>query len=94
MPWPTLRSFFFFSDGQTQANLTVQVPDTTTSWVASAYALSERDGLGVTDPTELTVFQAFFVTLKLPYSVVRGETLQMVASVFNFIPGCMQVTGN
>ena len=89
-----LLSQLLSSEDQSQDNLTVRVPDTITSWVASAYALSERDGLGIAHQTELTAIQAFFVTLKLPYSVMRGETLQMLVSVFNYIPGCMQVSNS
>lgn len=34
---------------------------------------------------QLTVFQPFFVVLNLPYSVVRGETLQTEILIFNYL---------
>ncbi|WAQ99032.1 CD109-like protein [Mya arenaria] len=46
------------------------VPDTITSWVATAFALE--------------TFRSFFVSLQLPYSVVRGEKLILQANVFNY----------
>ncbi|ESO98770.1 hypothetical protein LOTGIDRAFT_231163 [Lottia gigantea] len=68
------------------ANFTLKVPDTITTWVASAFAVSPNPLIGVgmtSDVAELTAFTEFFVMLNLPYSVVRGEELVIKASVFN-----------
>ena len=35
-------------------------------------------------PFQLTVFQPFFVSMQLPYSVVRGELVVVQANVFNY----------
>nr|AVP12646.1 CD109 antigene-like protein 1 [Littorina littorea] len=69
------------------ATLTTTVPDTITSWVTSAFAINPTTGLGVA-PTaaKLRVFRPFFVTLNLPYSVVRGEQVVIQAIVFNYLP--------
>ena len=72
-------------------NVTVKVPDTITSWSAAAYAVSAEAGLGVANPVDITVFQPFFLSMKLPYSVIRGEILELPVSVFNYVPGCVQV---
>eukprot|EP00118_Oscarella_pearsei_P023407 m.279852 g.279852 ORF g.279852 m.279852 type:complete len:200 (+) comp40627_c0_seq9:1879-2478(+) len=62
------------------------VPDTITSWVASAFALNAQTGLGVSDSNAmLIVFKPFFVSLNLPYSVVRGEQLGLQVVVFNYL---------
>ncbi|BFZ24492.1 hypothetical protein BsWGS_27530 [Bradybaena similaris] len=74
------------------ASVTAQVPDTITSWVASAFAINSVTGLGVS-PTQahLKVFRPFFVSLNLPYSVTRGEHLALQAIVFNYLQEDLQV---
>nr|ADA77516.1 thioester-containing protein-E [Azumapecten farreri] len=68
------------------------VPDTITSWVASAFAVHPTSGLGIA-PTSAKVeaFSPFFVSLTLPYSVVRGEQLVLQANVFNYMTTDMDV---
>ncbi|KAJ7374577.1 hypothetical protein OS493_004915 [Desmophyllum pertusum] len=61
------------------------VPDTLTTWVASAFAVSNTTGLGVGElRPQVQVFQSFFVSLNLPYSVVRGEEVALQVTVFNY----------
>ncbi|CAD5111030.1 DgyrCDS382 [Dimorphilus gyrociliatus] len=61
------------------------VPDTITSWVATAFAMSETDGLGVAEEgAKVTVFKSFFIQLSLPYSVIRGEEFKLKVLVFNY----------
>ncbi|XP_014673920.1 PREDICTED: CD109 antigen-like [Priapulus caudatus] len=68
------------------------VPDTITSWLASAISMNEKHGLGITEhTTTLTAFQPFFVSLTLPYSVLRGEVLVLQATVFNYMNADTQV---
>uniref|UniRef100_A0A8C3LV83 CD109 antigen n=1 Tax=Chrysolophus pictus TaxID=9089 RepID=A0A8C3LV83_CHRPC len=72
------------SDADTTMEVTV--PDTITSWIASAFVLSENGGLGVTTvPAELEAFQPFFVFLNLPYSVIRGEQFILEVNIFNYL---------
>ena len=74
-----------------------KVPDTITRWTASAFAMSDSAGLGISKPTSLKVFQSFFVSLTLPYSVIRGEEVSIIATVFNYESKCLTVgvdTGN
>ncbi|KAL5011374.1 hypothetical protein ScPMuIL_009925 [Solemya velum] len=71
-------------DGQTILNTTV--PDTITSWIATAFAMNKDTGLGITkSPAKLTTFRPFFVNLNLPYSVIRGEQVAIQANVFNYM---------
>ncbi|XP_052795659.1 CD109 antigen-like isoform X2 [Mya arenaria] len=61
------------------------VPDTITSWVATAFAVHPETGLGLSKAAAiLETFRSFFVSLQLPYSVVRGEKLILQANVFNY----------
>uniref|UniRef100_A0A8D2Q9Q0 CD109 molecule n=1 Tax=Varanus komodoensis TaxID=61221 RepID=A0A8D2Q9Q0_VARKO len=72
--------------------LNVTVPDTITSWVASAFIISENLGLGVMEvPLELEVFQPFFVSLNLPPSVTRGEAFILEVSIFNYLKESTEV---
>ncbi|XP_005073815.1 CD109 antigen isoform X1 [Mesocricetus auratus] len=64
----------------------VTVPDSITSWVASAFVISEDLGLGLTTaPAELQAFQPFFINLNLPYSVIRGEEFALEVTIFNYL---------
>uniref|UniRef100_A0A671LMT4 Alpha-2-macroglobulin domain-containing protein n=1 Tax=Sinocyclocheilus anshuiensis TaxID=1608454 RepID=A0A671LMT4_9TELE len=66
------------------------VPDTITKWAAGAFCTSHV-GFGVAPKTDLTAFKPFFVSLTLPYSVIRGETFTLKATVFNYLPKCIMV---
>ncbi|XP_063062490.1 alpha-2-macroglobulin-like protein 1 [Engraulis encrasicolus] len=75
--------------GNTQISVTI--PDTITSWETEAFCLHPQ-GFGLAPPVQLTVFQPFFLELSLPYSIIRGETFQLKATVFNYLPKCIMVT--
>lgn len=80
-----MYKFLFNSFNGTQ---TIQktVPDTITSWVISAFSINPETGLGLTKKSKiLEVFQPFFVSLNLPFSVKRGEVLTIPAIVFNYL---------
>ena len=74
--------------GEAQVPLTV--PDTITTWETEAFCLSPQ-GFGLAPPVQLTVFQPFFLELSLPYSIIRGETFELKATVFNYLPKCIMV---
>ncbi|KAE8737042.1 Thioester-containing protein, partial [Frankliniella occidentalis] len=72
------------ADGR--ASIRRAVPDSITSWVVTAFAVDPLYGLGLTpQPSKLTVFRPFFVTVDLPYSVVRGEVVSLPIVVFNYM---------
>ncbi|XP_062377751.1 alpha-2-macroglobulin-like protein 1 [Sardina pilchardus] len=95
----TVRSFFpetwiwelteVGESGEAQVPLTV--PDTITTWETEAFCLSPQ-GFGLAPPAQLTVFQPFFLELSLPYSIIRGETFELKATVFNYLLKCIMVT--
>ncbi|XP_060755183.1 complement C3-like [Neoarius graeffei] len=58
--------------------------DSITTWEILAISLSKTHGICVADPYELTVAKDFFVDLKLPYSAVRNEQLEIKAVLYNF----------
>ena len=43
-----------------------------------------RAGICVADPYEVTVMQDFFIDLRLPYSVVRNEQVEVRAVLYNY----------
>jgi CD109 antigen len=76
-----------------QVAISAYVPDTITSWIASAFAVSQVAGLGVaTQTANLTVFKQFFLSPNLPYSVIRGEQFALQVTVFNYMPTRLDAT--
>ncbi|XP_065187850.1 CD109 antigen-like [Sycon ciliatum] len=74
------------ADSDGIAKLSGQVPDSITTWVGDAFALSSAQGLGVApSKAQLTAFKPFFITLNLPYSVIRGEELSLQVNLFNYL---------
>ncbi|XP_034474087.1 pregnancy zone protein isoform X2 [Drosophila innubila] len=68
------------------------IPDTITSWVLTAFSLHPEKGLGVTgDQLNIKTFLPFFVSIRLPYSVKRGEVISVPALVFNYLPKQLDV---
>ncbi|TRY81376.1 hypothetical protein DNTS_021192, partial [Danionella cerebrum] len=72
------------------AKVPLTVPDTITTWETEAFCLSPK-GFGLAPPAFLTAFQPFFLELTLPYSMVRGESLELKATVFNYLSQCLMV---
>lgn len=73
-----------------KVNVDKTVPDTITKWAAGAFCTSPV-GFGLAPNTGLTAFQPFFVSLTLPYSVIRGEVFTLKATVFNYLSKCIMV---
>ncbi|KAI4889080.1 hypothetical protein NFI96_023395, partial [Prochilodus magdalenae] len=58
--------------------------DSITTWQILAISLSKTHGICVADPYEMIVRKDFFLDLKLPYSAVRNEQLEIKAILHNF----------
>ncbi|CAM4440186.1 unnamed protein product [Lepidochelys olivacea] len=71
-------------------DIPVTVPDTITEWKAGMFCMA-RLGFGLASTTSLVTFQPFFVDVTLPYSLVRGETFTLKATVFNYLRQCIQI---
>ncbi|KAL5279600.1 CD109.2 family protein [Megaselia abdita] len=75
-----------FDNTDSEISIKKKVPDTITSWVITGFSLNGEKGLGLTDEaTKLRVFQPFFATINLPYSVKRGEVISIPVLVFNYL---------
>ncbi|XP_056304777.1 LOW QUALITY PROTEIN: alpha-2-macroglobulin-like protein 1 [Danio aesculapii] len=72
------------------ASVPLTVPDSITTWDAEAFCLSSN-GFGLAPPVLLTSFQPFFLELTLPYSIIRGEAFELVATVFNYLLQCLKI---
>ncbi|XP_012136997.1 thioester-containing protein 1 allele R1 isoform X2 [Megachile rotundata] len=79
--------FTNFSSGYDGRNeLKRNVPDSITSWVLTAFSVNDVHGLGlIQEPRTLKVFRPFFITMDLPYSVIRGEIVATQIVVFNYM---------
>ncbi|ESN94945.1 hypothetical protein HELRODRAFT_180052 [Helobdella robusta] len=65
--------------------LKVKVPDTITSWVATGFSVNQEAGIGLSESSaKITVIKPFFISLNLPYSIVRGEEFALQVTVFNY----------
>jgi CD109 antigen len=58
-------------------------PDSITTWVLRAVALSKETGLGIAE-AQLRVMQPFFVSVDLPYSAIRGERFPVKIALYNY----------
>jgi CD109 antigen len=68
--------------------LTKKVPDIITSWIITGFSIDPTTGLGLTrQPSKFNVFQPFFVSTNLPYSIKRGEVVSIPILVFNYMDG-------
>ena len=68
------------------------LPDTITEWVGNTICVNERTGLGVSDVARVTTFQPFFMSVRMPYSVIRGEVVNVDVVIFNYLPHCIAVS--
>ncbi|XP_036398075.1 CD109 antigen-like [Megalops cyprinoides] len=68
------------------------VPDSITTWFASAFVMSDSMGLGFTStPAKLTVLRDFFLSMTLPPYIIRGEQLVLEVEVFNYLQQRLEV---
>ncbi|XP_034936868.1 CD109 antigen-like isoform X2 [Chelonus insularis] len=69
-----------------EAKIHRAVPDSITSWILSAFSIDPTYGLGlINEPRKLKVFKPFFISVDLPYSVMRGEIVAIPIVVFNYM---------
>ncbi|XP_074528436.1 complement C3-like [Halichoeres trimaculatus] len=72
--------------GPTAATKYVPLPDSITTWQFTGISLSRTHGICVADPFEVVVKKDFFIDLKVPYSAIRGEQLEIKAVIHNYSP--------
>uniref|UniRef100_A0A673AC78 Complement C3-like n=1 Tax=Sphaeramia orbicularis TaxID=375764 RepID=A0A673AC78_9TELE len=64
----------------------VPLQDSITTWQFTGISLSRTHGICVGQPLEVIVRKEFFIDLRLPYSAVRGEQLEVKAILHNYSP--------
>uniref|UniRef100_A0A3P8SUA9 Complement component c3a, duplicate 5 n=1 Tax=Amphiprion percula TaxID=161767 RepID=A0A3P8SUA9_AMPPE len=69
----------------------VPLPESITTWEFTGISLSRTHGICVADPLEIIVRKRFFIDLRLPYSAVRGEQLEIKAVLHNYTPERIRV---
>ncbi|XP_051982648.1 complement C3-like [Xyrauchen texanus] len=62
----------------------IYLKESITTWQIFAVSLSKTHGICVADPYEIIVYKRFFIDLKIPYSAVRNEQLQIRAILHNY----------
>ncbi|XP_053321323.1 venom factor [Spea bombifrons] len=64
--------------------MNVFLKDSITTWEVLAVSLSKDKGICVGQPYEIQVVKEFFIDLRLPYSVVRNEQVEIRAVLYNY----------
>ncbi|XP_048100545.1 complement C5 [Alosa alosa] len=84
-----IRSYFpeswLWEEHQVPEGTTVlrrMLPDSLTTWEMRAIGLS-NDGVCVSEPLRVSVSQAVSVDVPLPYTMVRGEQIELKGSIYN-----------
>ncbi|NXD75053.1 CO5 protein, partial [Halcyon senegalensis] len=62
--------------------LSVTLPDSLTTWEVQGVGISDK-GICVPAPLEVQVVKDIFLSVYVPYSVVRGEQIELKGSVYN-----------
>jgi CD109 antigen len=78
------------TDSSGKATVNVEVPDTITTWMLRAVALSKEKGLGIGE-AQLVTFQPFFLKIDLPYSCIRGEEFPVKVAIYNYLDETQEV---
>lgn len=79
------------TDSDGKATLETTAPDTITTWMLHAVAISKEKGLGIAED-QLKVFQPFFIKVDFPYSAVRGEEFPLKVAIYNYLDEEQEVT--
>uniref|UniRef100_A0A672ZQE1 NTR domain-containing protein n=1 Tax=Sphaeramia orbicularis TaxID=375764 RepID=A0A672ZQE1_9TELE len=69
----------------------VPLQDSITAWHFIGISLSSTHGICVGEPLEVIVRKEFFIDLRLPYSAVRGEQVEVKAVLHNYSPDAATV---
>jgi uncharacterized protein YfaS (alpha-2-macroglobulin family) len=89
---PHVRSYFpealyinpeIITDAQGNANISIPVADSITTWRMAMVASTASGALG-TATSSLKVFQDFFVDLDLPVTLTQGDQVSLPIAVYNY----------
>ncbi|XP_063150450.1 complement C3 [Candoia aspera] len=73
------------SQGISSKIVSFYLKDSITTWEVLAVSISPTKGICVAEPYEITVMKNFFLELRLPYSVVRNEQVEVRAILYNYV---------
>ncbi|XP_074042577.1 alpha-1-inhibitor 3 isoform X2 [Leptinotarsa decemlineata] len=60
------------------------LPHSISSWTTNVLCISDVEGIGFSEETEITSFQSFFVDILAPHTVKREEVFYLYAHVSNY----------
>uniref|UniRef100_A0A8C8RFZ9 Complement C5 n=1 Tax=Pelusios castaneus TaxID=367368 RepID=A0A8C8RFZ9_9SAUR len=87
---PEIRSYFpeswlweVHQVPQGSKALSVTLPDSLTTWEIQGVSISDK-GICVADALQVQVIKNVFLSVHIPYSVVRGEQIELKGSVYNY----------
>nr|XP_040041543.1 complement C3-like [Gasterosteus aculeatus aculeatus] len=75
----------------TSVTKNVALQDSITTWELTGISLSKTHGICIGDPLAVIVRKEFFIDLRLPYSAVTGEQLEVKAILHNYSPDIITV---
>jgi hypothetical protein len=84
----------FKIEGGKMAKKKMRVPDSITTWIISAFAVSGETAIAIAEPKELTVKMNFFIKINLPYSIRYKEILKVDVLVYNYVKGSKKLMVN
>ncbi|XP_075152793.1 thioester-containing protein 1 allele S1-like [Haematobia irritans] len=84
--FPETWIFKDFDITKANSSLTLRVPDTITTWIVRAFSVNDETGFGMLEEhLNIESFQPFFISVNLPYSIRRGETVTIPVTIFNYL---------
>ncbi|XP_056426190.1 complement C3-like isoform X2 [Hyla sarda] len=79
------------SNGLSSRVVNANLPESITTWEFLAIGISPNSGICVAKPYEMLVKKSFFIDLRLPYSVVRNEQVEIKAILYSYVPEAIEV---
>ncbi|XP_069804356.1 complement C3-like [Dendropsophus ebraccatus] len=79
------------SNGFSSMVINANLPESITTWEFLAISISPKSGICVAKPYEMLVRKKFFIDLRLPYSVVRNEQVEVRAILYSYVNKSMEV---
>ncbi|XP_045052893.2 complement C5 isoform X2 [Desmodus rotundus] len=74
---------FCLPTAEARKQLQFVLPDSLTTWEIRGVGISDS-GICVSDTVKAKVFKDVFLEMNIPYSVVRGEQIQLKGTVYNY----------
>ncbi|XP_053318597.1 venom factor-like [Spea bombifrons] len=72
-------------DGYSSKSIPASLPDSITTWEFLAISMSPTSGICVAQSLNVTVRKDFFIDLRLPYSVVRNEQVEIRVVLYSYV---------